>query len=243
MQPIGTDIWHLPGRPLHMPGRVVMPIASTVIRLPTGGVVVYSPIEIDDATAAEIEAIGPVEHLIVPSGLHHLYAVAAAARWPNARVHAAPAARAKQPGLRADRSLGGGLDPAWRGALEVEHIDGAPGIDEHVVFHRPSGTLICADLVFHITRPANFASRLLFAMMGVGAGRLAQSRAWWFLRKDRAAARASVGRILAWPIKQVSPCHGEPCPVTSVELATRMTRLAGRAAVPALAAASGQGQG
>jgi hypothetical protein len=233
LQQISDDIWHVPGRPLRMPGGIVIPVASTVIRLPEGALVVYSPIEPDASTAAAIGALGPVAHLIVPSALHHLYAAAAAARWPDARVHAAPGARAKQPGLRIDRELGGELDPAWRGVLEVERIGGTPRFDEHVVFHRPSGTLVCADLVFHIARrPANLRTRAFFAVMGVGGGQLAQSRSWRFLCRDRAAARASLARVLAWPIARVAPCHGEPCSIDAAGLATRMTRLSGQRAAP-----------
>lgn len=235
MQSIGEDIWQVPGTPLRMPGGMILPIAATVIRLRTGGLVVYSPVQPEPAAGAAIDALGPVEHVIAPSALHHLYAAAAAARWPAARIHAAAGARAKQPALRVDRDLAGGPDPAWQGTLDVVRIAGAPQIDEHVAFHRPSGTLICADLLFHITRPANLATRIILTLMGTGGGRLAQSRVWRFARRDRAAARASLARVLAWPIRQVAPCHGEPCAVTAAELAPRLARLAGgRAAALAL---------
>lgn len=252
MQPIGTDIWHVQGRSLRMPGGVAMPLASTVVRLPDRSLVVYSPIDFDDATAAQVDALGDVAHLVAPNRLHHLYAGAAARRWPRARVHAAAGVRAKQPELRIDHELGAratgsandaGLGrampapvAAWSGALELQHIAGAPSIDEHVAFHRPSGTLICCDLLFHITRPANLRTRMVLALMGVGGGRLAQSRVWRFARRDRDAAQASVERVLSWPITQVAPCHGEPCPIDAAALAPRLTRLARIRSAPALAA-------
>ncbi|HSR97582.1 MAG TPA: DUF4336 domain-containing protein [Kofleriaceae bacterium] len=261
MQSIGTDIWHLQGRSLRMPGGVALPVASTVVRLPDRSLVLYSPIDFDDATAAEVDALGEVAHVIAPSRLHHMFAGAAARRWPRAQVHAAPGVRDKQPALRVDhelvaRATGVGNDAglrngaapdsdmppparsvaAWSGVLELQHIAGAPSIDEHVAFHRPSGTLICSDLLFHITRPANLRTRIMLALMGVGGGRLAQSRVWRFARRDRDAARASVERVLSWPIAQIAPCHGEPCPVDVAALAPRLTRLARIRSVPALAA-------
>jgi hypothetical protein len=235
MQPLGTDIWHVPGHPLRMPGGVWMPLASTVIRLPDRSLAVYSPIDFDDVTAAALADLGDVAHLIAPSRLHHLFAASAAARWPRAQVHAASGVRAKQPALRIDHELGAPV-AAWRGALEIEHIAGAPAIDEHVAFHRPSSTLICSDLLFHVTRPANLRTRVVLAVMGVGGGHLAQSRAWRFARRDRAAAQASVERVLSWPFKQLAPCHGEPCPVDAAALAPQLTRLAGASRMPALAA-------
>src|SRR5688500_17790750 len=152
MQPIGTNIWHVPGRPLRMPGGVWMPLASTVIRLPDRSLVVYSPVEFDDDAAAALGEVGDVGHLIVPSRLHHMFAASAATRWPRAQVYAAPALRSAQ--LRVDHDLSQPV-AAWQAVLDVARVGGAPRIDEHVAFHRPSGTLICSDLLFHITRPAN----------------------------------------------------------------------------------------
>jgi hypothetical protein len=233
MQALGDDIWHVPGPDMRQPGGVRMPLASVVLRLPDRSLVIYSPIDFDAATLAALAALGEVRHLIVPSRLHHLFASAAAGRWPTARIHAAPGVRAKAPQLRVDHMLGQ-PEPAWQGVLDVEAIGGTPSIDEHVAFHRPSGTLLCTDLVFNITKPANLRTRLVLAMTGVGGGRLAQSRVWRFARRDRAAARASVERILAWPIAQVAPCHGEPCPIDSKALAPLLYRLAGRRFSPQL---------
>jgi hypothetical protein len=153
LREIGDGAWHVSGAPLRMPGGVWMPSASTAFRLVDRTLAIYSPIAFDDADAAALEACGDVAHILVPSALHHRFAIAAAARWPAARVHAAATVRAKQPGLRVDHELGEPV-AAWRGVLDIEHVDGVPKIDEHVAFHRPSGTVACADLVFHIPRRA-----------------------------------------------------------------------------------------
>jgi hypothetical protein len=90
-----------------------------------------------------------------------------------------------------------------------------------VVFHRPSGTLVVADFVFNMTAE-NFISRLGFAVTGVGGNRVAQSREWKWARKDKAAARASVERVLAWPIQRVAFCHGESVAIDPAALAAVM---------------------
>lgn len=231
MVPIGEDIWHVPGVDLRMPGGALFPIASTVIRLPDRSLVVYSPIEFDDAKAAELAALGEVAHLIAPNAYHHMFMQAAAARWPRATVHASPAVGARRQDLRIDRVLGRDPEPAWRDVLAIERTEGVPRIDEVVMLHRPSGSLVCADLLFHIARPANLRTRIVLALMGAGGGKLAQSRAWAFMRSDRDAARASAARILSWPIQRVVPCHGAPCVIDARGVASRMTRLAGRARV------------
>ena len=91
-------------------------------------------------------------------------------------------------------------------------------------FHRPSSTLACADLVFNVTQPANARTRFALAIMGAGGRTLRMSRFWRFARKDKDAIRASLDRVLAWPIARVAPCHGEVAELTSAELAPRLAR-------------------
>lgn len=218
MESIAADVWQVSGPAIRIPGGGKLPTCSTVIRLADRSLLVYSPIDLDDAAAAAIAAVGEVAHLVVPSLLHHLFAEAAVRRWPGAMVHAAPGVRRKQPGLRIDRELPG---DDWRPDLEAELVGGTPRLNEVVLFHRPSGTLVCADLFFHLR------TRLVLALAGTGGGQLAQSREWSFACKDRAAARASVDRILGWPIARVAMCHGSAVPIDAAGLAPRMTRLYG----------------
>ena len=87
--------------------------------------------------------------------------------------------------------------------------------------------LACADLVFHVTAPANLRTRAVLALMGVGGGRVAQSRVWRFAVRDRAAARASLDKILAWPIARIAPAHGAPAELDAAALASLVTRAYG----------------
>jgi hypothetical protein len=224
MQSIAPDVWQVPGPSIRIPGGGRLPTCSTVIRLADRSLLVYSPVDLDDASAAAIAALGEVAHLVAPSLLHHLFAEAAARRWPKAMVHAAPGVQRKQPGLRIDRELPG---DGWGPSVEAELVGGTPKLNEVVLFHRPSGTLVCADLFFHVTHPENLRTRLVLALAGTGGGRLAQSREWSFMCKDRTAARASVDRILGWPIARVAVCHGSTMEIDAAGLAPRMTRLYG----------------
>ena len=224
MEPLAENVWKVEGPAVRMPGGVLLPTSSTVIRLPDRSLVIYSPIDFPDAAA--IEALGPVAHLVAPNLYHHLYLAKAAERWPHALVHATPGLNAKQPALGIHKTLGSDDEPSWKGTIDVVAIEGAPKINETVLFHRPSGTLLVADLLFHVTEPANIRTRLVLSMMGVGK-RLTQSRYWGFLRKDPAAARASVERILAWPIQRIAPCHGPAVGIDAPALAPLLKRLAG----------------
>lgn len=158
----------------------------------------YSPI----ADMPGVDELGRVTHVVEPNKLHHLFVGAARQRWPHATFH--------QRELKlSDR------------AIDAVHIEGVPKIDETVVFHRPSSTLVVADFVFNMTAE-NFVSRIGFALTGVGGNRVAQSREWKWARKDKAAARASVERVLGWPIQRVAFCHGESVAIDSAALAALM---------------------
>lgn len=201
--PTGVDaivdgVWQVPGPSLRFIGGVKVPLRSTVVRLSDGGLLVYSPI----AEMHDVGALGAVTHVVEPNKLHHRFVAAARERWPGATFH--------QRELALD-------DPA----IDVAHIDGTPKIDETVVFHRPSGTLVVADFVFNMTAE-NLRSRFAFALTGVSGDRVSQSREWKWARKDAAAARASVERVLAWPIQRVAFCHGESVAIDSAGLAAVM---------------------
>jgi hypothetical protein len=194
MKSLADGVWQIEGPSLNMIGGVMIPSRSTVLRLSNGTLLVYSPI-------AEMEIAGDVAHIVAPNRLHHRFVGAARARWPSAAYH--------------ERVV-----PA-DDAIESVHVDGVPKIDETVVFHRPSGTLVCADFVFNMTAE-NLRTRLAFALTGVGGDRVAQSREWRWACKDRAAARASVERILGWPIERVAFCHGESVALDGASLAAVM---------------------
>ncbi len=194
---------------LRLAGGVRFPLRMTIARLPGGQLWIHSPVRLDDATAAAIDALGEVAHLIAPNLYHHLHLPAAATRWPAARVWAPAglAAKRKEPHLRLEL-LDEAAPPPWSDAIELVRVDGAPRLQETVFFHRASRSLLCTDLVFHVTAPANARTRFVLWLVGAGGGRLTASRVWAGLVKDRGAARASIARALAWDIGRLIPAHG-----------------------------------
>jgi len=195
VEAIADGVWQVRGPSLRFTAGVMIPSRATVLRLASGANLVYSPI-------AEMPGVDNVTHVVEPNRLHHLFVAAARTRWPAAQFHERSASIADD-------------------AIDAIHIDGVPKLDETVLFHRPSGTLVVADFVFNMTAE-NFITRLGFALTGVGGNRVAQSREWKWARKDKAAARASVERVLAWPIRRVAFCHGESVEIDSGRLAASM---------------------
>lgn len=191
-----------------LPGAFHLDTRMTVLPLARGELALVSPIPIDDALAEEIAGLGEVSFLIAPNLLHHLYLADAHKRYPRARVLAPPGLRSKRPALAIDATLDQQLPEALSAAVDVVRIEGAPGADEFVFFHRASRTLVVTDLVFNVAMPRGLVANVVLFLEGV-RGRLAQSPAWRFMVKDRARARDSAERLLALPFETLVMAHGE----------------------------------
>ena len=204
MSAIAPGLWTATST-MRFTGGVILPIRMIVVRLPDASLALISPIPMDDAMATKVAALGPVRYLIGPNLLHHLSLGAAGARFPDATLHGAPGLAAK----RSDLAFAGELtDAPWGDALGPHLVAGAPRIGEVLLHHRPSGTLIATDLLFNIRTPANRRTAMVLAVAGT-RGRLARSREWLFLVKDKAAFNASLDRILDLPFDRVVMAHGE----------------------------------
>ncbi len=180
---------------------------TTVVRRGDGGVVVLSPGPLGDDDAGAIAALGPVQAVVAPNLLHHLFLARALARFPGARLYAPAALAAKEPALRIDGPPGAIADDAL-GAVDV---GGMPGLQETLFLHRPSRTLVATDLVFNVRPPAPLFTRLFMRCNG-GFDRFGPTRICRSLCKDRPSVRAAVDRVLAEDFDRVIVAHGRVLP-------------------------------
>jgi hypothetical protein len=207
LKPICEDIWGFEDD-LRLPGGMKLPSRTTIVRRADGGVIVHSPLAIDDATAKEINAIGEVKSIVAPSCIHFLYLKPAMERWPKARVLGAPGLERKVKGLTFEPLPIQGSTDALGDDLRVRLIEGVPYITEHVFLHPKTRTLIVTDLVFNIYETRGFSMKVFLFMVGAWK-KTAQSRMWRFLTKDRSAAARSLEDMLAWDFERVVVAHGD----------------------------------
>lgn len=212
---ITENVWAVEA-PIQMPGGVRMKTRMTVVRLGDGRIWVHSPIAMQDELASKLSALGPVSFLVAPNRYHHLRMGEASKRFSQARVFGAPGLREKIRGLRVDEDLSNAAPSSWANELEQVVIDGAPEMSEVVFLHKPSGTLVISDLLFNILEPEGFSTKMILTLMGT-RGRLAKSRFWWRLTKDRAAFDASVKKMLGWDFDRLIMAHGEVVPAGAKE--------------------------
>ena len=110
--------------------------------------------------------------------------------------------------LRLDRKHGERW-AAMDGVLDELAIDGFR-LEEAVLHHRPSHTLIAADLVHNIGAPSQLWTKVYAGAMGfydrVGLSRVLR----WAAFSDRGAARKSVDEVLTLPFERLVVGHGAP---------------------------------
>jgi hypothetical protein len=180
----------------------------TVIRLPGGGLWIHSPVRLEAATRAAVEALGPVRFLVAPNLMHHIHMKDWAAAFPEARVVALPGLRRKQPELRIDVELGDTPDAGYAEVITQQRIRGIPKLEELVFLHRPSRTLLVTDIAFHIRQSPSWFTRTYLRLSGT-YGKLAPTMLLKSMVKDRAALRASLETVLSLDFERVVVCHGE----------------------------------
>lgn len=179
----------------------------TVIRIGDGSLVLHSPVPITAALRDELAALGPVGSIAVPRA-HGRFAGEAAQIHPDARLLAAPTPPRKRASLPFGGALADHPPAAWAGHIETHLLHGFR-LQEVVLFHRPSKTLVITDLCFHIRRASSRGARFFFRANGMWQ-RFGPSRT---IRRigvgDRAAFRRSLERVLAWDFERIVPGHGD----------------------------------
>ncbi len=206
LEEITEGLWHATHD--HAPGGVQFRTRSTLARLADGGLWMHSPIPIDDTLAQQIDSLGEVRHIVAPNGWHDGFSGAAKERYPDATLWASPALRNPRTKLAVDAWLGE-TEPPWSEELRPLLIEGVPKAEEVVFLHAASGTLIVTDLLFQIRYPVNTLTKMVLWMAGTNGGKLAQSRLWRTVTKDRAAAGRSVQKMLEWDFDRVVLAHGD----------------------------------
>jgi hypothetical protein len=203
LTPLAPGIWH--AQRGFTVSSLAMIATMTVVRLADGSVWLHSPIEIDDALRAQIDAIGPVAYIVAPNKVHHLFVNKALALYPQARVFGAPGLEEKRPGL-AMTALAPAAPPQWAGQIDQVFMAGLPLLNETVFFHRASGSAIFTDVCQIWRGPLGWKETLFARLTGV-RNTLTVPRSIRLMIKDRQALRSSALAVLAWPVQRVLVAH------------------------------------
>lgn len=178
----------------------------TVVRLSGGGLLLHSPVPVTPELRAEIDALGPVKHIVCPNLFHHLYAGQAAAAWPQALLHGPAKLHAKRRDLAFQAVLTDQPHADWAADFELLTIEGCL-LGETVFYHRPTRTLIAADLVENFKDASHAPTRWYLKLGGI-YGKPGWHPLLRMMYIKRRKARASMQRILDLPFERVLVAHG-----------------------------------
>ncbi len=206
LRSVADGLWVVE-RPFRVVG-VWLGTRMTVVRLPDDRLLVYSPVELDADLRAGIDALGQVAYVVAPNKVHHLFVGDYVKAYPEAKLLGAPGLADKRKDLRFDGELGGAAPGEWGGVLEANLFEGAPLMNEVDLLHKPTGTLLVTDLAFNVAGSPHWWTRQYLKMMGAWGG-FGQSKMVRWCVRDRALARASVDRLLAWDFDRVIVTHGD----------------------------------
>ncbi|MCP3140308.1 DUF4336 domain-containing protein [Pyxidicoccus xibeiensis] len=216
LKPLADGIWWVDGPVMKMrygPVSLPFPTRMVVLRLRSGGLWLWSPTAPAPGLLAEVDALGPVEHLVSPNRFHYAGIPAWKARYPRAMAWASPGvrerARSQQIDVAFDADLTDDAPGAWAGDVEQLIFRGSRFVEEVVFFHRASSTLILADLVMALERERiRPRLRWLLALGGTlwpgQTPREVQLTAWG--RKSQ--ARACYRQLMGWQPRRVLVAHG-----------------------------------
>ncbi|MCR9159572.1 MAG: DUF4336 domain-containing protein [Nannocystaceae bacterium] len=205
LQRLHEDVWTA-SAPQTMLG-LHLGTRMTVVRLPSGGLWVHSPIAVDEEGHEALRDLGTVEHIVAPNLYHHLHVGPMAAAHPGAAVHARPRLRKKRPDLHIDADLGDAAPSAWGGALTPVHIGGTM-LDEVVFLHAPSRLLISCDLVENFTSCPHLLTRMYLKVGGIYQ-KPGLSRPLRLVFRDRPRAREAIDYIIGLPFDGIVLSHGD----------------------------------
>lgn len=213
LTPVAADLWIVDAEPLHA-GGLCIPLRMTIVRLPDGSLWLHSPTQFSPELKAELDALGPIRHLIAPSLRHWMFLPDWARACPEALVWATPGLgdrrEVQRAQLRIDRVLEEDSPPEWAEAIE-QIIVRAPPYAEVAFFHKPTRSMLLTDLILNIDAhdEPKLGRALLRATHAAAPNGSVPSHLRMLLRGNRNEALQTATRLVSLQPDRVIFTHGE----------------------------------
>ncbi|KAF8859789.1 hypothetical protein BDZ45DRAFT_688876 [Acephala macrosclerotiorum] len=222
-------------------GRIKIGGRATIVKLQSGSLAVFSPVALTPTVKSKLASISPnppTTYLIAPDMEHHIFLSPWAAAFPAHHIigpEGLAEKRAEQNRTDKDVTI---LDfktvftakgkenikvsDEFDREFDYEFVD-AHTNKELVFCHKPSKTLIEADLIFNLPATEQYsrvpgadassgwATKIFGALQNTKGDALWQKRMLWYVlsSKDRTGFSTSLRKINTWDFVNLVPCHGE----------------------------------
>jgi len=192
------------------------PTRMVIIRLNSGCSWVWSPVQINDALAAEVEAkAGPVKYIVSPNKIHHIFLKQWSEKYPDAKVYAPPGLeeRKEAEGIRFDATFGQDekTDLPFHDEIDSVIIQGSYAMEEVEFFHKASKTAIICDIIQRHPEEAWTGFKgMLMRLNGLVGDKGSCPREWRFTFWPFGKEKARKGRdiVLSWRAEKLIVAHG-----------------------------------
>ncbi|HEU0031542.1 MAG TPA: hypothetical protein VFQ53_12975 [Kofleriaceae bacterium] len=209
LQQVFDDMWWAWGTVKFMPG-IVFPRNMTVVREASGDLVVIHPVMMPDAQQRQLEALGPIKHIVRLGAFHGMDDVKFVKRY--APTVWAPPGCACSPEMKFDRELVPGGETPIAGA-RVFAFATSRSPETCLLVPRHGGVLLTCDSVqnWETGEGCSVLGKLMARLMGfrgracIGPGWRKQSEP-----KNGIGFRDSFRELLALEFRHVLSGHGAP---------------------------------
>ncbi|MGB6601682.1 MAG: DUF4336 domain-containing protein [Candidatus Cybelea sp.] len=183
----------------------------TAIRLESGGLLLHSPCQPSDGLIASIARTGDVSDIVAPNWFHDLYLAQYRRLYPNATFWAPALLRRQHPSL-IDRVLDATARPPWLDEMPHLTLSGLLTFNESLFYHRPSQTLVVADLLINASAAPNSSplTKLGYRFLGLDGSVKVFPILRSFGLLERPALRVAARWILDQNPERCIVAHGTP---------------------------------
>ncbi|KAJ0415075.1 beta-lactamase-like protein [Aspergillus carlsbadensis] len=207
---------------------------GTLVRMSSGSIAVFSPINLTPAVRETVSSLGgQVKYIAALDLEHHLHLTSWKNAFPDAEIIAPEGLWEKRQSMpefkdtpfkhilrETNKDRPWSISEEFDKEFNTEYVYGH-GSKEIVFLHKPSLTLIEADLLFNLpareqysktgeSATAGIWTKIIKPLLSTSAPATWQKRfVWYALAKDKKAFTESVRRIDKWEFNRLIPCHGD----------------------------------
>lgn len=215
--------------PFTIPGGLKAGGRTTLVKLSSGSLAVFSPICLTEKVKEKVGTLGQVQFIAVLNMEHHLFLSDWAKAYSDAIIIG-------MDGLPEKRSTRADLEPvdfthvlsatnrttgiaAFDAEFEYEFINASRNKD--IAFHhKPSSTLIQADILFNLPAREQYSkvsdqslgilTRIFNKILNTDGSLLGQKLILWYsVAQNREEFEKSIRTICDWKFDRIIPCHGD----------------------------------
>jgi hypothetical protein len=187
----------------------------TVVALPDGKSLLFSPVPLHEDQMAEIESLGAPAFIVIPNAGHRLDSRPFVERYPKAKVITAPgSAKGVGEAVKVDATSANLGKTA-----ELVVVDGTDEGELAMLVHHEGGTtLVTNDIIGHVASPQGPGAWVMSRLMGFGPRPQVPRLVRRMYIKDEKALAAQLRGWAALPgLVRLVPSHGDvidqPAPI------------------------------